>query len=429
MVLADLNESRKNKEELVELERRFTTIMKSVNLVSLIMDKTGNILFCNQYLLDLTKYSFQELMGRNWFELLIPEESKEMMRHLFHSVIRQETDLPTFENEILTKDGQRLRIAWNNTLLFEHNNQVSGLASLGDNITERKQFEEALLLKNKEYQVLNQEYQLLNKNLQESLNLLQHMNSLLQVAKEKAVASDKLKTAFLQNMSHEIRTPLNAIMGFSEILSNHFDNKEKLVKYTSIIKQRGSDLLDIINDILDIAKIESGQLPMHYEFCNVNLIFHDLESFFAEFRKRINKEHIQLHFNIHHSLQQKKLILEPVKLKQILINLISNALKFTMQGRVEVSCSLDGKTHLCFSVSDTGIGIPANKQSEIFERFIQVNKESIQLYGGTGLGLSIVRGLLDLMNGSISLESEVDKGSTFHFMIPVLKEIPEDLDA
>ncbi len=242
-------------------------------------------------------------------------------------------------------------------------------------------------------------------------------NDLIQ-AKEKAEENDRLKTAFLQNVSHEIRTPMNAIMGFSELLVTRFQDKVSVEKFSRIIMQRSADLLQIITEILDIAKIESNQLPVYKEVCKLEPIFKEIEDFFIEHSKRINKEHIKLSINLECNAASLFIITDKVKLKQIFINLIGNAYKFTDLGIIEVGCQLDSNQKLIFYVSDTGIGIPKDKQSLIFERFAQVDQGNSRLYGGTGLGLTIIQGLLKLLNGKIWLESEPGKGSTFYFSFP-----------
>jgi PAS domain S-box-containing protein len=244
---------------------------------------------------------------------------------------------------------------------------------------------------------------------------LQERNEEIEKAKKHAEESDYLKTAFLQNMSHEIRTPMNAIMGFSDLLAEQYNNKPKLEEFSRIIHQRSADLLDLINEILDIAKIESGQLPVHPEECDLNSLFAELSLFFIENQKRLNKQHIEL--NIQSCDFPLVIITDKVKLKQIFINLIGNAFKFTENGKIEAGYRLDRNNKLLFFVSDTGIGIPADKQNYVFERFTQLNHETKRTIGGTGLGLSIVKGLVTLLGGEIWLESESGKGTAFYFTI------------
>jgi PAS domain S-box-containing protein len=234
-------------------------------------------------------------------------------------------------------------------------------------------------------------------------------------AKEKAEDSDRLKTAFVHNLSHEIRTPMNAIMGFSELLVHNFNNKSKIENYSRIINQRCNDLLVIIDDILDIAKIESGQLSVNVDQLNVNLLLEEIRSFFTEHQTKIGKQHINF---LLHNYPASPFIIETdkIKLKQILINLIGNAFKFTEKGFIKWGYNFRDN-RLIFFVSDTGIGIPVDKQQLIFERFMQV-APSNRIYGGTGLGLSIVKGLVSLLGGEVWLESQPAAGSTFYFTLP-----------
>jgi PAS domain S-box-containing protein len=313
-------------------------------------------------------------------------------------------------------------------------------------VTERKQAElllkeknseylalnNELMQKNNEYYALNEEYIAINKKLSQT-------NEDLLLAKEQAEESDKLKTAFLHNMSHEIRTPMNAIMGFSDLLIKQYNNKPKLEKFSEIINQRCNDLLDIVNDILDIAKIESGQLPVNMEECNLHDLFTELTSFFKEYQKRMGKQQIRFSLHAHYNSSECVIVTDKVKLKQIFINLISNAFKFTDKGIIEGGCKINDNNILVFYISDTGMGIPTDKQKLVFERFAQLKQGTNQAIGGTGLGLSIVKGLVNLLGGELWLESEPDKGSTFSFTIayktieqlhqePLSIEEPEEYD-
>ncbi len=251
---------------------------------------------------------------------------------------------------------------------------------------------------------------------------LKLINTELVKAKEAAEESDRLKTAFLHNMSHEIRTPMNAINGFSQLLPRSFNDKPKLVYYAGIINQCCSNLLEIINDMLDIARIESGQVHIHIENCNIAQLFSELESFFSIQQVRYNKQHIQFNLKVSGSLKDASVATDKGKLKQIFINLLSNALKFTEEGCIEGGCKLDKHKQLTFYVSDTGIGIPKEKFDFVFERFSQLQDDRSHLHGGTGLGLSIVKGLVGLLGGTIWLESEYGKGTTFYFSLPYSKD-------
>jgi len=247
---------------------------------------------------------------------------------------------------------------------------------------------------------------------------LEEQNVELKRLKKIAEDSDHLKTAFLQNMSHEIRTPMNAIMGFAELLPDYYDDKEKLEHFTHIISQRCSDLLVIIDDILDISKIESGQLKVKYDICPLQELFHDLKSMFTSQQIKLGKQYILLDYEIACTNERSAFVTDQVKLRQIFINLIGNALKFTERGSIKYGCRIDDPDYVTFYVTDTGPGIPIEKQKVVFDRFVQLSPVPNKLYGGNGLGLSIVKGLVRLLDGEIHLQSEPDIGTTFTFTLP-----------
>ncbi len=305
-----------------------------------------------------------------------------------------------------------------------YQNIKNQVIDLDREITKRKKAELLLKRRNKEIEIQNSAYQQIN----EELTLI---NLELAKSKERAEESDRLKTSFLQNMSHEIRTPMNAIKGFSTLLANCYDDKAKLEKYTEIIRQSSNDLLDIINDILDISKIESGHISVTLEECDLILLFEELTSIFTEYKKRLGKENIELSLSADCYIKDKVILTDKGKLKQIFINLISNAIKFTESGKVKGGCRPGNENQLLFYVSDTGIGIPYDLQSKIFDRFYQIYNKTSKYVAGTGLGLSIVRGLVNILGGELSLNSEPGKGSEFSFTIAYdrsekLNRLPED---
>jgi PAS domain S-box-containing protein len=231
-------------------------------------------------------------------------------------------------------------------------------------------------------------------------------------AKEKAEESDRLKTAFLHNISHEIRTPMNAIIGFSTLLNDHELAENERFQYLDIISQSSNQLLSIINDIVDIANVESGQVKMNIREMNLNS---SLISICEQFRH--NEEHsIPIKLSNGLSDEKSNILTDSTKLIQVLSNLISNALKFTSQGQIDFGY-INKDSFLEFFVKDTGIGIPADHLEKIFNRFYQVDGAVSRQYGGTGLGLSICKAYVEMMGGTINVKSEFEKGTIFTFTI------------
>ncbi|UCH14516.1 MAG: tetratricopeptide repeat protein [Bacteroidales bacterium] len=232
-----------------------------------------------------------------------------------------------------------------------------------------------------------------------------------------AEESDKLKTAFLSNMSHELRTPMNAIIAFSYFLKDPGLSEEKRNEYLNYISNAGDNLLQLIDDIIDCAKIEAGQLNINKTECNITGILTELLQIFNELKIKKNKGSIE--FRINPECLKKNVFIEtdPLRLKQVLNNLLENSLKYTLKGYVEMGFK-DINHNIQFYVKDTGIGIQKDKHSIIFERFLQVNALKDQGFGGPGLGLSICKNLVNLLGGDISVESELNKGSVFSFTIP-----------
>jgi len=238
------------------------------------------------------------------------------------------------------------------------------------------------------------------------------------VALNKATESDRLKSAFLSNMSHEIRTPMNGILGFAGLLKDPDLTGEKQQKYIKIIEKSGERMLNIISEIIDISKIESGQMEVTYKDTNINKL---IENIYNILKLDADVKRLNLSFKI--SLLTKETIIktDSEKLYSILTNLVKNAIKYTDKGSIEFGFKKSGN-YLEFYVKDTGIGIPLEKQMVIFERFIQADIADIQARQGAGLGLAIAKAFVELLGGKIWVESEEGKGSIFYFIIPFDQE-------
>jgi signal transduction histidine kinase len=243
--------------------------------------------------------------------------------------------------------------------------------------------------------------------------------------KDKAENSDKLKTSFLANMSHEIRTPMNAIIGFGNLLyESDLDQEQK--HFINIINNNSYHLLQLIDDIIDISKIESNQLKIKIEYFPVYHLFEELEQLILQFIKKHNKPRIQLICN--RPSESLQICSDYTRIKQVLTNLLSNATKFTESGNIVFGCNVNPKS-VTFYVQDTGIGIEGEYLDEIFHRFKKIeNFANEKIYRGTGLGLSISKQLVELLKGEIWVESKPGKGSRFSFSIPAEISYKNKLD-
>ena len=249
--------------------------------------------------------------------------------------------------------------------------------------------------------------------------------------KLKAEESDRLKSAFLANMSHEIRTPLNGILGFSELLSYPSTTDDDRKEYTKIIRRASDDLLNIINDIIDISKIEAGLLNVFEAECHLNQLMQDVYSMFMIKKSQLKKDHLEIKLSNMLNDNRCLIMTDPLRLKQVLVNLLGNSIKFTESGSIEFGYTLSSNKTLLFYVKDTGIGISEKNQAVIFERFRQSDYSVNRKYGGTGLGLSISKGFVELLGGKIWVKSQETKGSTFYFNLPYkpIKSNKEEIKA
>ncbi len=231
----------------------------------------------------------------------------------------------------------------------------------------------------------------------------------------KSQESDRLKSAFLANMSHEIRTPLNSIIGFSELMLDPDFDKTQNTEFAGMINSSGNSLLSIISDIMDLSKIEAGQLNLHKTTFGVSHLIKDLQKQYSYTAKA---KGLDFRINVDESVEMLRLESDENRLRQVLVNFVSNAIKFTGEGFVELGAKIL-KNEVVFYVKDSGIGIPEEFHDKIFERFSQVETSLSRRFGGNGLGLAISKSLIELLGGEVGIESEAGKGSTFYFKIPL----------
>jgi PAS domain S-box-containing protein len=373
---------------------------------------------------QITRFNkaFESLTGRNEMyvigkslEILFPPDLRERSMELVRkSVALDQTD--AFEINILHLDGSIRTFLWNSATINSVDGKIQiGAIAQGLDITLRKQAEEQL----------RQENEILRRELDEKTRQFENREKRvaeLFIAKEIAEEADKLKTAFLENISHKIRTPLNGIIGFSDLLNQEDLNTDEIKEFTGLISQSGQHLLEIVNNVLDISKIKTGQVRIEQKPILINLIFSELLNFFHPVAKAKN---ISLNFQ-NLDDQYNMIFTDESKLIQILTNLISNALKFTKSGSIDCGFEIKGD-YIQLFVRDTGVGIRSELYNKIFDRFAYSEQSLSADNEGTGFGLSITKGLVNLLGGNIWVESIVDKGSVFYFTLPYTPiELPSE---
>ena len=376
-IVHDITEKKKA-EDLLQLLSR-STDQSPVSIV--ITDPNGIVQYVNPKFTETTGYTAEEVIGKTPGILKSGEHSNEFYQNLWETILSGKEWRGEFYNR--KKNGE---LYWESAVIsaiIDKSGRITHFVEAKEDISEKKK-----------------------------------IIADLKMSKEKAEESDRLKSAFLANMSHEIRTPLNAILGFSGMIAEDDDlTKEVKEEYSSIISRNADNLLHIIDDILDISKLETGQVKILRKPFDLSKTLNELYTQYQSKVSETGKDNIALKLRIpDHRIS---LSTDKVRLNQILSNLLNNSIKFTHQGEIEFGVLKITKQEITFFVSDTGIGIEKANQSTIFERFRQANDSTTRLYGGTGLGLAIVKNLIELMGGQITLKSELGKGTTFEFWLPV----------
>ncbi|HEY6915397.1 MAG TPA: ATP-binding protein, partial [Paludibacter sp.] len=374
----DITVRKKTEEALRESEERLRDIIFSTADWIWEVDENGRYTYSSQRATELFDIVQEEIIGKTPFDLM-PEEEAKKIASLFSEIANNKAPITDLENWNIGKEGKRICLLTNGLPIIDHAGRLKGYRGVDKDITERKLAE------------------------QELIN-----------AKERAEESDRLKSAFLANMSHEIRTPLNSIIGFSDLLFDPFYSTAQQKEFVKSIRNSGDNLLVIISDIMDLSKIESGQFQITKRPFSINDLIIDIQKVYSY--KATEKE-IELKLN----LPTKDAIIinsDKAKVRQVLINLVTNAIKFTEYGSIEMGFKVIDHT-IQIQVKDNGIGIHPEYHQIIFERFRQVENSETRRFGGNGLGLAISKNLVEMLGGKIWLESEVGKGSTFYFSLPI----------
>ena len=411
-------------EKLKENEERFRTLFENSTIGIYRTTPDGQILLANPTLIKLLGYSsFEELSERN-LEKDGFEPSYD--RTHFMDIIKREGEVKGLESAWTRMDGTTLFISESARGINDKEGKIIYYDGTVEDITLRKKVEQELVIANKELTFQNEEKEKRATELVIANKELAHQNKEkekqaieLIKAKEKAEESDRLKSAFLTNMSHEIRTPMNGILGFAELLKEPNLTVEEQQDFIQTIQISGASMLNTINSIVDMSKIDSGLMKVDIKETNIN---EKIEFTYKFFKPEAEIKGLQFLFK--NGLPSKEAIIKTdnEKVYGILTNLVKNAIKFTYEGSIEFGYEKKEK-YLEFFVKDTGVGIPQNQQQIIFERFRQGSESLTRKYEGSGLGLSIAKSYVEMLGGEIWVESEEGKGSIFYFTIPYNAEL------
>lgn len=387
-----------------EIKKNLKITQKYLNfapVIFLILNKDGNIIFINQHgkkILGIE--SDAEIIGKNFFDNFIQDEEKENMQNYFFKLLKEPETIKEKENYIITKSGEKLIIHWSNILLKDDNDKIYGVLSAGVDITEIKQAE----IKLKE-------------------------------SYEKLLELDKLKNNFISIVSHELRTPLTAIIGFISLMLGGATGKlsKEMYEYIEIMKSNAERLLKIINDLLDMSKIESGRFAFNFSGSDIIYV---INKSISELKSLLEKKHLSVSFET----EIKNLIIkiDPERFLQAIVNLLNNAIKFSQaNSKIIIGlkfCDIDKdnikpelkeklneqKKYILLWIKDFGIGMTEKQIKNLFTKFYQAEDANTRKTPGTGLGLYITKYIIQSHNGFIWAESEgLNKGSTFYILIPI----------
>jgi PAS domain S-box-containing protein len=380
----DISEEDRLQQRLRASEAYNREIIESASDGLLITDLEGRITDVNKEMESLSGTSRKDLLGTHWHELIAPPAGA---ADVIERVLA-DGRVKDYELKLRQPGGSYLDISCNASVLLEGREHATGILAAVRDIAESKRLRDQLEARNRELEIQNQRVQ----------------------------EANRMKSEFLASVSHELRTPLNSIIGFSDFLLTDDEGalSSQQREYLTDILTSGNHLLSLINDVLDLAKVESGKLDLRPVSFPLPVAIDEVCS---SLRPQLLEHELELKVDVPSSID--RVVLDVVRFKQILYNLLSNAVKFTPKGgSVSVTVAPAGETRFMVSIHDTGIGIPAKDLRRIFREFEQLDTGTTRRYSGTGLGLPVTQRLVDLMGGTIAVESAVGVGSTFEVRLP-----------
>ncbi|MGC4032954.1 MAG: PAS domain S-box protein [Tepidisphaeraceae bacterium] len=394
----DIDRRRKAEQAQRESQEIFRNAFEESAIGMALVRPDGSLMRVNGQFCQITGYSEAELLALTFQDITHPDDLATDV-DLLQAVLRGERRHYAMEKRYIRRNGQIVWVLLNVGVVLDDQHRPLYLVSQVQDITQRRQQE--------------QDLQAYASRLLEAKTQLEHSNAELIVARAYAEEASKAKSAFVANISHEIRTPMAAIIGFANLLQNNRVPESERQHSIETIARQGQHLLALINDILDLSKIEVGKMNIEQIECDPARVLSDVRTVTIS---RAEEKRLALNISVDPATP-KRVISDPTRLHQVLLNLVSNAIKFTAAGRIDISlgpCVMrDQKPGVRFVVSDTGIGISASQMPRLFEPFMQADASTTRRFGGTGLGLAISKRLVEMLDGTIDVDSEFGKGATF----------------
>ncbi|NOQ24201.1 MAG: PAS domain S-box protein [Bacteroidales bacterium] len=417
-IAKDITALKKAESALKENEEKYRTLVENQGEGIMIGDIEENIIFVNPEAEKIFELDKENIIGMNIGDFVGKDQFK-----MIQSQTKKRIKGKKSSYEIKLKVGKnKIKTILITATPFYEEGVVKYTLGIFRDITDWKEAQLAIKMKNEQLQATKKELNTTNEELVLVNKILEEKNKEITIAKEKAEESDRLKNCFLANISHEVRTPLNGILGFSQLLQDEKLSLKKQQKSWTIINESSFYLMDIMDSIMDISKIESGNVKISEILISLNNLLNDI---YNSFKHEIPKDkNINFKFHIKDfDKSRDKVFLDKYITKTVFKHLIKNAIKFTEEGNIEIGCKNYSDNKLLFYVTDSGIGIPEKHENIIFERFRQSDESATRKFGGLGLGLPVAKGLVKRLGGDIWFTSNNNKGTTFYFTLPYRPEI------